>query len=111
MNRSTRRTEGTVMPYYKERSFRKLSDLIETLVALDFRGSGIRISVDPVSLSTDLSVMTGPFSHKNLTFQIVPDGSIMVLGPGFSDSHQQISVIQLSKIIERFLKEHKPTVN
>jgi hypothetical protein len=111
MNKSARRSEGTVPVFYKERTFRKLSEILDTLIALDFRGSGLKLFNDTDSLSIDLSVMKTAYTKRSLTFQIVPDGSIMILGHGFSDNHAQVNVMQLSKVISQFLKDHKPVVN
>lgn len=85
--------------------------MIDSLVALDFRGNGIHVMVDHETHTADLECWISPYKKNILTFQIVADGSILVLGNGHSKALSQMDIPTFSTIIESFVKENNCQIN
>lgn len=111
MNKSTHIPRSNSLPVVKSYTFRKLSSMIESLVALDFRGAGIVVNVDHETLSTELVYMMSPYRKTSIIFQVAADGSILVLGNGHSNSLRSMTIQEMSGIISDFLAESITPVN
>ena len=111
MNKSPNSSRETSLPVVKTYTFRKMVSMLESLIALDFRGTGIGVLADYDTLSADVHISLNPYKRCILTFQVTADGSLMILGNGHTDRLSNLNVPEISRHLEKFITENAGSIN